>query len=67
MMKSEYPFVPNMDDCKMVVKSNGATCYIMDTCCRNMTREEKLRADRAIVQIYMAAELRRITKENGDV
>ena len=28
-MKTQYPYVPNMDDCKMVVKTAGATCYIM--------------------------------------
>lgn len=61
-MKQTYPYKPNMEDCKMVIKSHGAVCYIMDTCCRGMTREDKVRADRKIVQLAMAAELRKLTK-----
>ncbi|MET0018224.1 hypothetical protein [Oscillibacter sp.] len=57
-----FPFVPNMDDCKMVVQANGAVCYIMDTHCRNMTREDKARADQEIVDIYLRAAMRRKAK-----
>ena len=53
------PFVPNMEDCKMIVETNGAVCYIMDTCCRNFTAEDKARADRQIVEIAMQAALRK--------
>lgn len=53
------PFVPNMEDCKMIVESNGAVCYIMDTCCRNFTAEDKARADRQIVEIAMQSALRK--------
>ena len=52
------PFVPNMEDCKMIVETNGAVCYIMDTCCRNFTAEDKARADRQIVEIAMRSALR---------
>ena len=53
------PFVPNMEDCKMIVETNGAVCYIMDTCCRNFTAEDNARADRQIVEIAMQAALRK--------
>lgn len=52
-MKTGFPFVPNMDDCKMVVETSGATCYIFDTCCRKMTKEQKAQIDREIVRIYL--------------
>lgn len=48
-----FPFVPNMEDCRKIVKTEGCTCYIMDTYCRNMTPEDKARADRQILQIYV--------------
>lgn len=53
------PFVPNMADCRMTVETDGAVCYIMDTCCRNFTSEDKARADRQIVEIAMRAALRK--------
>lgn len=43
----------------MVVKTEGATCYIMDTCCRDMTPEDKARIDREILRIALASELRK--------
>ena len=55
----KFPFVPNMEDCRMTVKADGAVCYIMDTFCRNMTKEDKEAADRQIIQIYLNAELRK--------
>ena len=55
----DLPFVPNMEDCKMVIESDGAICYIMDTCCRNMTREDKARIDQQIIQIALDSELRK--------
>lgn len=58
----KFPFVPNMDDCKMVVQATGAVCYIMDTCCRNMTQEDKARADQEIVDIYLRSVMRRKAK-----
>ena len=36
-----YPYEPDMEHCRMVVKTGGATCYIMDDCCRDMTAEDK--------------------------
>ena len=53
------PFVPNMADCRMTVETDGVVCYIMDTCCRNFTAEDKARADRQIVEIAMRAALRK--------
>ncbi|MDN0031638.1 hypothetical protein QVN85_01855 [Oscillibacter valericigenes] len=61
-MLGTFPFVPNMDDCKMVVQADGAVCYIMDTCCRNMTPEVKAQADQEIVDIYMRSAMRRKMK-----
>ena len=59
-------FVPNMDDCKMIVKcENGATCYIMDTCCKNFTEEDKKRVDEKILQIYLNSVMRKRAKEKG--
>ncbi|WP_312939420.1 hypothetical protein [Oscillibacter sp.] len=47
----------------MVVKTDGAVCYIMDTFCRNMTQEEKAEADRKMIQIYLNAEMRKLSSE----
>lgn len=54
-----FPYVPNMEDCRRIVKTEHGTCYIMDTCCRNMTAEDKAAADRKIIQILVNAELRK--------
>ncbi len=54
-----FPFVPNMEDCRKIVQTEHGTCYIMDTCCRDMTPEDKERADRQILQIYVRNALRR--------
>lgn len=56
-----FPFVPNMEDCRKIVKTEGCTCYIMDTYCRNMTPEDKAAADRRILQIYVNDALRKET------
>lgn len=62
----EPGYVPNMDDCKMIVKcQNGATCYVMDTCCRNMTKEDKARIDAQIMNIYIASEMRKRRRDSG--
>ena len=56
---TSFPFQPNMDDCKMIVESNGVVCYIMDTCCKHFTPEDKARVDRQIVEIAVQSALRR--------
>lgn len=58
--KETFPFVPNMEDCKMIVHSHGATCYIMDTCCKHFTKEDKARADARILEIARNAALRKL-------
>lgn len=58
----KFPFVPDMDDCKMIVHADGAVCYIMDTCCRDITKAEKEAIDRQIVQIYLNSEMRKMAK-----
>ena len=54
-----FPFVPNMEDCRKIVKTEGCTCYIMDTCCRNMTAADRTAADERILQIYVNHALKR--------
>ncbi len=56
---TSFPFQPNMDDCKMIVESNGVVCYIMDTCCKHFTPEDKARVDRQIVEIAVQSALRK--------
>lgn len=60
-----FPFVPNMDDCRKIVKTKDCTCYIFDTYCRNMTPEDKAAADRKILQIYVSEALRREASESS--
>ena len=55
----DVPIVPNMDDCKMIVESNGVVCYIMDTCCKNFTAEDKAEADRKIIEIAVQSAMRK--------
>ena len=56
---TSFPFQPNMDDCKMIVESNGVVCYIMDTCRKHFTPEDKARVDQQIVEIAVQSALRR--------
>ena len=56
---TSFPFQPNMDDCKMIVESNGVVCYIMDTCCKHFTPEDTARVDQHIVEIGVQSALRR--------
>ena len=56
---TSFPCQPNMDDCKMIVESNGVVCYIMDTCCKHFTPEDKARVDQQIVEIAVQSALRR--------
>lgn len=57
-----FPFVPDMEDCRRVVKTAGGTCYIMDTCCRSMTAGDKERADREILRIALESAMRKREK-----
>lgn len=53
MYQFTFPFVPPMEDLKMVVKpEGGATCYIFDTFCKNLSREEKIRRERKLLESY---------------
>lgn len=52
MYEFKFPFEPPMEDLKMVVKTEHATCYIFDTFCKNTTPEEKKRIDDEIREIY---------------
>lgn len=66
--KIDPGFAPNMDDCKMIVKcENGATCYIMDTCCKSFSAEDKKRVDAEIVHIFIASELRKKRSRNSGI
>lgn len=55
----KFPYVPNMDDCKMTVETEGAVCYIMDTCCRQFTPADKAAADRKLMDLALRAALRK--------
>lgn len=55
----KIPFVPNMDDCRMTVESDGAVCYIMDTCCRDYTPADRAATDRKLMDLALRAALRR--------
>lgn len=55
----KFPFTPDMTACKMVVRTDGAVCYIMDTCCRNFTKEDKARVDRQIIEIAVQSAIRK--------
>ena len=41
-----------MDDCRMVCRPQGAVCYIMDTCCRDMTGERRAKIEKSILHLY---------------
>lgn len=60
-----FPFVPNMDDCRRIIKTDSATCYIMDTCCRNITPEEREAIDRQIARIAMNAAFRKAAQDGS--
>jgi len=51
--RGPFPFVPDMEDCRKIVKTESCTCYIMDACCRNMTAADKAAADEKILRIYV--------------
>lgn len=55
----KFPFVPDMDDCRMTVTANGAVCYIMDTCCREFTAKDKETVDRELLRIATQAAMRK--------
>lgn len=53
MSQFTFPFVPPEEDLKMVVKpEGGGTCYIFDTFCKNLSREEKIRRERKLLESY---------------
>lgn len=51
-MKQRENRMPDMKDCRMIVSTHDATCYVMDTCCRDVTAEERAEIDRKIIHIY---------------
>jgi len=52
MQEYQFPFEPPMEDLKMVMESDGATCYIFNTACKDMTPEQKRKIDQRILSIY---------------
>ena len=62
--KFEVPFQPDMKDCKMVNKTPNGTAYVMDTCCKNFTEEDRARFDAFILQLAVNAELRKRHKDD---
>lgn len=62
MPSGKKPYVPDMDACRMVIHAEGATCYVMDTCCK-ITAADKKHIDSSMIDIYRQALLRRRTEE----
>lgn len=58
-----FPFAPNMEDCRKIVRAEGCTCYIMDTRCRDMTAEDKAAAGKRILQVLENYGMRRESRE----
>ncbi len=51
-----FPFEPPMEDLRMVLKTqSGATCYVFDTFCRDITREEKIAVETRLFRAYREA------------
>ena len=47
------PFVPPQSDLKQVVRTQcGGNCYIFDTACKQGSREETIRFERALLEAY---------------
>ena len=51
----------------MVVRAGEATCYVMDTYCRNITTEQRGKIEGSVAQICRRAALRKSAKRHhGD-
>lgn len=49
---------PDMRDCKLIVRTPDATCYVMDTYCRNVTLEQRIELEKQIAQAYVRNAMR---------
>lgn len=47
---------PDRDECKMTIQSDDGICYIMDSCCRNLTKKERQMVNQQISRILLNAE-----------
>ena len=65
-MQFKTPYIPPMEDCRMVVRTGEAVCYIIDTCCRDMTDGQRAEIEGKIVQLCRQVALRKISKRHPD-
>ena len=54
----------DMYDCRMVCHEQGSTCYIMDTYCRDITKEQRADIERCVLRIYRQASIQRANDKN---
>ncbi len=59
--KSKYD--PDMEACRMIVRTSEVTCYVMNSCCKNYSAEQREKVDKTLVHIYRQAILCRHKKE----
>lgn len=59
MSTTKNLYSPDMEACRMTIRTSEATCYVMDTCCREISVEQKEKIDGDIVHIYRQAVLRK--------
>lgn len=59
MTPAKKHYEPDMCDCRMVIHTQEATCYVMDTCCRNMAEGQREKIDADIAHIYRQSILNR--------
>ena len=65
-MQAKAPYVPSAEDCRMVVRTGEAICYMMDTCCRDITERQRAEIDEKVAHIYRQAALKKISKRHRD-
>ena len=60
MPSTKKAYDPGMEACRMVIRTTDATCYVMDTCCREISEEQRAKIDKDLVHIYRQAMLRKM-------
>lgn len=64
MSTTKNPYSPDMEACRMTIRTSEATCYVMDTHCRDISAEQKEKIDGDIAHIYRQAMLRKNVRED---
>lgn len=50
-----FPFTPPWENLQQTVETQNAPCHFFHTDCKSLSREEKRRADEAMVKAYQEA------------